>query len=201
MQEFSGFLKYSCQSNDNCVHLLFKIKGVQLYYTEWKIQKTNLTMCPMTCSLYCQWCCCTFKFYYHPFSQLVMLSIHSFISLSYNRSKASSPYSAIQSFLLQMRVSSPFLKVLQQLPMSSSSSSCHFYPPFYLSFNNPLQKAVSTQNVTNPVSGVPRNFVRGREVQQIQLRTERTGIWKAVAPQSGVLKAAVIWYKKFHFIW
>ena len=52
---------------------------------------------------------------------------------------------------LQMRVSSTFLKVIQQLPTSSSSSSCHFYPPIYLSFNNPLQKAVSTQNVTNPV--------------------------------------------------
>ena len=38
-------------------------------------------------------------------------------SLSYDRpkasSKASSPHSAIQSFLLQMRVSSPFLKVIQ----------------------------------------------------------------------------------------
>jgi hypothetical protein len=43
--------------------------------------------------------------------------IHSFSSLSYDRSKASSkassPYSAIQSFLFQMRVSSPFLKVIQ----------------------------------------------------------------------------------------
>jgi len=44
--------------------------------------------------------------------------IHSFISsLSYDRSKASSkensPQSAIQSFLLQIRVSSPFLKVIQ----------------------------------------------------------------------------------------
>jgi len=40
--------------------------------------------------------------------------IHSFNSLSYNRSKASSkvssPHSAIQSFLVQIRVSSPFLK-------------------------------------------------------------------------------------------
>jgi hypothetical protein len=42
---------------------------------------------------------------------------HSFSSLSYDRSKASSkassPRSAIQSFLLQTRVSSPFLKVIQ----------------------------------------------------------------------------------------
>jgi hypothetical protein len=41
-------------------------------------------------------------------------TIHSFSSLSYDRSKASSksscPHSAIQSFLLQMRVSSPFRK-------------------------------------------------------------------------------------------
>ena len=62
------------------------------------------------------------------------------------------PAHTIWSFLLQMRVSSPFLKVIQQLPTSSSSSSSHFYSSFYLSLNNPLQKAVSTQNVTNSVS-------------------------------------------------
>ena len=43
--------------------------------------------------------------------------IHSFSSLSYDRSKApskaSSPHSAIQSFLFQLRVSSPFLKAIQ----------------------------------------------------------------------------------------
>jgi hypothetical protein len=43
--------------------------------------------------------------------------IHSLSSLSYDRSKASSkasyPYSAIQSVLLQMRIPSPFLKVIQ----------------------------------------------------------------------------------------
>jgi hypothetical protein len=43
--------------------------------------------------------------------------IHSFSSLSYDRSKAfsktSSSHSAIQRFLLQMRGSSPFLKVIQ----------------------------------------------------------------------------------------
>jgi hypothetical protein len=49
-------------------------------------------------------------------------------------------------------------------------------------------------------SGVPRNFFRGGGgVQQIQLRTEN-GDLGAVAPKSGVLEAAVIWYKKFHFI-
>jgi len=49
-------------------------------------------------------------------------------------------------------------------------------------------------------SGVPRNFVR-EGVQQIQLRTEN-GDLGAVAPypQSRVLEATVIWYKKFHFI-
>ena len=55
------------------------------------------------------------------------------------------------------------------------------------------------QSVTT--SGVPRNFVRGG-LQQIQLRTEdrKNGDLGAVAPSSGVLQAAVIWYKKFHFI-
>ena len=46
-----------------------------------------------------------------------MQQCHSFSSLSYDRSeassKASSPHSAIQSFLFQMRVSSYFLKVIQ----------------------------------------------------------------------------------------
>jgi hypothetical protein len=39
-------------------------------------------------------------------------------------------------------------------------------------------------------------------VQHIQLRTEdrENGDLGAVAPYSGVLEAAVIWYKKFHFI-
>ena len=44
------------------------------------------------------------------------------------------------------------------------------------------------------VCGALTNFVRGGEGQQIQLRTG------AVAPWSGILEAAVIWYKKFHFI-
>ena len=43
--------------------------------------------------------------------------VHSFSILSQDRSKASSktmpPHSAIQSFLLQMRVSSPVFKVIQ----------------------------------------------------------------------------------------
>jgi len=46
----------------------------------------------------------------------IYIFIHSFSSLSYDRSKAStkasSPHSAIQSFLFQMRVSSPFLNPL-----------------------------------------------------------------------------------------
>jgi hypothetical protein len=63
----------------------------------------------------------------------------------------------------------------------------------------------------------PRNFFGGstqgifslgstqeffRVVQQIQLRTEvkENGDLGSVAPYSGVLEAAIIWYKKFHFI-
>ena len=78
--------------------------------------------------------------------------LHSSRGLSYDRfttsSKTNSPVSAIQCFLLQLPVSPLFLKIMQQL-LTSSSSSCH---PFPASFNNVFQKAVSTQVVTNPVS-------------------------------------------------
>jgi len=63
-------------------------------------------------------------------------------NLSNDTSKASSetipPHCTIQSFLLQLTVSSPVLKVIQLLLMPSSLSSCHFYLPLYLSFNNLL---------------------------------------------------------------
>ena len=51
-------------------------------------------------------------------------------------------------------------------------------------------------------SRVHRKFVGGGMVKQIQLRTENreNGDLGAVAPLSGVLEAAVIWYKKFHFM-
>ena len=47
-----------------------------------------------------------------------------------------------------------------------------------------------------------QEFCSGEGVQEIQLRTEdrENGDLGAVAPQSGVLEAAVIWYKKFRFI-
>jgi hypothetical protein len=53
----------------------------------------------------------------NPFQRNADTDSFSFSSLSYDRSKASSkvssPHSAIQSFLFQMRLSSPFLKVIQ----------------------------------------------------------------------------------------
>ena len=51
-------------------------------------------------------------------------------------------------------------------------------------------------------SDVPRNFDRWGGVQQIQLRAEdrENGDVGAVAAKLGVLEAAVICYKKFHFI-
>jgi hypothetical protein len=47
-----------------------------------------------------------------------------------------------------------------------------------------------------------QEFCSGGGVQQIHLRTEdrENGGLGAVAPQTGVLEAAVIWHKKFHFI-
>ena len=60
---------------------------------------------------------CTFDLLLFTVCFGILLTLHSFSSLSYDRSKASSkassPHSAIQSFLFQMRVSSPFLKVIQ----------------------------------------------------------------------------------------
>jgi hypothetical protein len=51
-------------------------------------------------------------------------------------------------------------------------------------------------------SGVPRNYFRGERgstnsVEDTGQRERGSG---GVAPYSGVLEAAVIWYKKFHFI-
>jgi len=59
-------------------------------------------------------------------------------------------------------------------------------------FNVPLINPVCL------ISGVPRNFVRGGGTEeQIQLRTEdgEKGDLGTVAPLSGVLEAAVVWYK------
>ena len=63
--------------------------------------------------------------------------------------------------------------------------------------------AVNTLPLPDPVAYPGSLFGRvGRGVQKIQLRTEyrENGDLGAVAPESGVLEAAVIWYKKFHFI-
>jgi hypothetical protein len=50
-------------------------------------------------------------------------------------------------------------------------------------------------------SGVPRNFVRGGEEGSTNSVEDReNGDLGAVARQSGVLEAAVISYKKFHFV-
>jgi len=75
-----------------------------------------------------------------------------------------------------------------------------FLKYFYI-INGLLRVAFSKLNYI-VTSGVPRNVIGGGGVQQIQLRTEdrEKGGLGAVAPSSGVLEAAVIWYKKFHFI-
>jgi hypothetical protein len=66
--------------------------------------------------------------------------LHSFRTLPCVRStassKASSPHSEIQCFLFQFPVPSRFLKIIQQLPRSSTSSSSHFYP----ALNNVFKK-------------------------------------------------------------
>ena len=82
--------------------------------------------------------------------------LYSLCGLSYDMciasKKASSPQGAIQCFLFQFPISSLFLKIIQQLFTSSSSSSRHFYSSLYLPFNNVFQKAVPTKDVTDQVS-------------------------------------------------
>jgi hypothetical protein len=89
-------------------------------------------------------------------------------------SKLSSPKSAILSFLLQLRVDSCFLKVIQQLLTPSSPSN--------LSFNDVFQKAVPTQYVPNPVGLVqfPFNWYEiqhyRRGIIEIHIRTLRGSV-------------------------
>ena len=49
-------------------------------------------------------------------------------------------------------------------------------------------------------SGVPRNFVRRGSTNSVEDRGRRERECGDGSPWSGVLEAAVIWYKKFHFI-
>jgi hypothetical protein len=72
--------------------------------------------------------------------------------MSTAHSKATSPYSAIYCFLFQFTVAHRFLKVIEQLLTSSSSSFRHFSHSLSLSFNNKPSKAVATQDVTSTVS-------------------------------------------------
>jgi hypothetical protein len=50
-------------------------------------------------------------------------------------SKASSPHTGIYCFLFKVNISFSFLKAIQQVLTFSSSSSCHLYPSFYISFS------------------------------------------------------------------
>jgi len=73
-------------------------------------------------------------------------------------------------------------------------------PEFIRCNGIPKQYAVTGNGAVETVAYPGILF--GEGVQQIQLRTgdRENGDLGAVAPYSGVLEAAVIWYKKFHFI-
>jgi hypothetical protein len=64
--------------------------------------------------------------------------------------KAKHPHHAIWCFFFQLKVACLFLKMIQQLLTSCSSSSRHFYPSLFLSFNSVFEFAVQIENVTNP---------------------------------------------------
>ena len=65
---------------------------------------------------------------------------------------ARSLHSATYCLIFQFSASSSFLKAIQQLLTSSSSYSHRFYPSLYIPFNKVFQKAVPTQDMTNPVT-------------------------------------------------
>jgi len=96
--------------NFTCTCAVVMSKLGKLYFISFLLPVYGNTMISkkphLTCSLLT-----------HKSVNFFMKSIHSFSSLSYDRSKASSkassPHSAIQSFLFHMRVFSPFLKVIQ----------------------------------------------------------------------------------------
>jgi len=65
---------------------------------------------------------------------------------------------------------------------------------------NVLVELVSSAYGSEACSGVPKNFVREGGGSTNSAEDREKGDLEAVAPYSGVLEAAVIWYKKFHFI-
>jgi hypothetical protein len=83
-----------------------------------------------------------------------LILFQSFISLksrsmSYEKSKPPQFVFSIQFNLVfplsKVPVPYRYFKVTQHLLTSFSSSSCHFYPSFHLSFNKVVWKAVTTQ--------------------------------------------------------
>ena len=66
------------------------------------------------------------------------VNIHSFIHSVFclTTGPKPPPKQFLHTVQFQMRASSPVLKVIQYLLMSSSSSSCHFHLSLYLSFDN-----------------------------------------------------------------
>ena len=74
------------------------------------------------------------------------------LCLSYGSSLATSKAISPQSAVYFFPVFSLFLKVIQQLLTSPSSSPSHFYSSVDISFNNVFYNSVPTQDVTNPVN-------------------------------------------------
>ena len=97
-------------------------------------------------SLYC--------FYYN---QLMHTFIHSFIHLVVCLTKVQSLVQSELSTQCNLELP-PSNESILSFPYGHPVASYVFFfvflsllPPFHLSFNNPLYKTVSTQNVTNPV--------------------------------------------------
>ena len=79
------------------------------------------------------------------------------------------------------KIHSGRLQILCYIPLINVCVTIHFQLCAFV-YSRTLLSCPSTLSLLTISSGVPRNFVRGGGVQQIQLRTDRTGIWGRQPP-------------------
>ena len=123
----------------NSLSLCFSLNAKNHVSHQYRTPST-ITGLYVYCNFHILWIA-NWRLYIHPF-------IHAAVCLMTGPRPL--PKRVLRSFLFQFAVSSTFLKVIHWLLTSSSSYSRHYHPSLYLSSNNVFQKAVPTQDVTNP---------------------------------------------------